>query len=199
MNYLAHAFLSHHQEGLLVGNFIADHIRGNKLLDYPEEIQQGIRLHRAIDHYTDTHEEFKKCKRLFYDGFEKYSGILVDIYFDYFLASGFEIHSEMALPDFSESVYKVYKKHVNLLPENSNRFLNYVLQNNIYNAYAHMGGIEKVLSHLSHRINHGTKLQQSLSIMQTHETEIQERFNRFFHDIKHEFALNSVNKIIPKI
>lgn len=198
MNYLAHAFLSHHQEGLLIGNFIADHVRGNKLLDYPEDIQRGIRLHRAIDHFTDTHEEFKKCKRLFYDGFEKYSGILVDIYFDYCLASDFHLHTDQPLEDFAVKVYDVYQKNTHIFPEHSNRFLNYVLQNNIYNAYARLEGIEKVLSHLSHRINHGAMLHHSLNIMQANQAEIQDRFSRFFESIKTEFNSQPSFNPIPE-
>ena len=188
MNYLAHAFLSNHQEGLLIGNFIADHVRGNKLLDYPDDIQMGIRLHRAIDYFTDTHEEFKKCKRLFYDGFEKYSGILVDIYFDYCLASNFHLHTDQLLETFAVKVYNVYQKNKQIFPEHSNHFLSYVLQNNIYNASARIEGIEKVLLHLSHRINHGAMLHHSINIMQANQAEIQDRFTRFFEDIKTEFA-----------
>lgn len=187
MNYLAHAYLSSHSEALMVGNFIADHVRGNQLLAYPDEIQEGIRMHRAIDAFTDAHSEFKSCKRLFYNGFEKYSGILVDIYFDYFLASGFQNHSILSLPEFTNKTYAVYVKHRNLLPENSNRFLNYVLQNNIYNAYASKEGIEKVLYHLSQRINHGTFLNQSISLLNQNQTEMQDNFNLFFDDLKLEF------------
>ena len=56
MNYLAHFYLSHHDENLIVGNYIADDIKGNKYLDYPQEIQKGILLHRLIDDYTDNHQ-----------------------------------------------------------------------------------------------------------------------------------------------
>ncbi len=187
MNYLAHAYLSSHNDALLIGNFIADHVRGNNLEFYPEKIQDGIRMHRAIDSYTDAHPEFKKCKRLFYNGFEKYSGILVDIYFDYFLASEFQNHSILSLPEFTNKTYAVYVKHRNLLPENSNRFLNYVIQNNIYNAYASKEGIEKVLYHLSQRINHGTFLNESIDLLNQHQQEMHENFNLFFADLKSEF------------
>src|SRR6476646_3841157 len=145
MNYLAHAFLSNNQKDLLVGNFIADHVRGNNFKEFPPEIVEGIRLHRRIDAFTDAHPLFKNSKRIFYDGFEKYSGILVDIYFDYFLAKNFSAYSSRPLDVFSKNVYEVYTNHAPLLPKSSSGFLDYVIRNDIYKAYSDLDGIEKVL------------------------------------------------------
>jgi acyl carrier protein phosphodiesterase len=189
LNYLAHAYLSNNDEGLLLGNFIADHLRGNNFEHLSEDIKKGIYMHRKIDQFTDEHPAFKKSKRFFYDGFEKYSGVLVDIYFDHLLAKDFISHSEKSLPDFTSHVYGVYEKNKEILPVNSERFLSYVLSNNIYFAYSKIEGIEKVLFHLSHRINHGVMLNASLPLFQKNEYELQENFDVFIKDIKAEFKL----------
>lgn len=180
MNYLAHALLSNNNKGLLIGNFIADHIRGNDFKSFPEEVIKGIQLHRRIDTFTDAHPEFKKSKRLFYEGFEKYSGVLVDIYFDHLLAKNFETHSETTLPEFSKNVYSVYSDHRHLIPQSSARFLDYVLQNNIYNSYAEIKGIEQVLNHLSHRIKHKSQLDESVKLFHKNKDELEANFNNFF-------------------
>jgi acyl carrier protein phosphodiesterase len=187
MNYLAHAFLSKNDKDLLIGNFIADHVRGNDFKRYPEKIVEGIRLHRKIDTFTDAHPEFKKSKRVFYQGFEKHSGILVDIYFDYFLARNFSGYSALSLDLFSENVYKVYSEHEHLLPESSSGFLKYVIKNNIYTSYSSLQGIQKVLFHLSHRINHAVKLDESVKLFVEHEAELLAYFNAFFKDAVSEF------------
>ena len=187
MNYLAHAFLSNNNRDLLIGNFIADHVRGNHFENLPPEIVEGIRLHRCIDSFTDAHPNFKASKRFFYKGFEKYSGVLVDIYFDYFLAKNFEKHSGILLPAFSENVYKVYIGCEHLLPQSSSRFLNYVVKNNIYTAYGSTYGIQQVLFHLSNRINHRVQLDESVILLKTNETALEENFNRFFEDVVLEF------------
>ena len=96
MNYLAHALFSNNEPNLLIGNFIADHLRGNDFTNYPTEIINGIYLHRKIDTFTDNHESFKASKRVFYDGYARYSGILIDIYSDHFLAKNFERYSELS-------------------------------------------------------------------------------------------------------
>lgn len=188
MNYLAHAFLSNNNEDLLVGNFIADHLRGNDFKNYPQEIVEGILLHRRIDSFTDAHEEFKKSKRFFYKDFEKYSGILIDIYFDHLLAKNFEIHSGVTLSDFSKNVYQVYANHQELLPKNSSGFLEYVIKNNIYTAYSDIKGIQRVLYHLSHHIKHQVQLDASIPIFIEKEKELQVNFDIFFKDIMNEFT-----------
>lgn len=191
MNYLAHAYLSNNDKDLLIGNFIADHVRGNEFSEFSEKIIEGIRLHRRIDTFTDAHPEFKKSKRLFYDGFEKYSGVLVDIYFDHLLAKNFDQHSKTNLESFSRNVYQIYIAHQHLIPQSSSRFLEYVISNNVYHAYADINGIERVLNHLSHRIKHKAQLDQSVSLFKQHEAELQFNFDHFLIDLKSEF--NSIS------
>lgn len=189
MNYLAHAYLSNNNEGLLLGNFIADHVRGNKFEHLSDDIKKGIVMHRQIDSFTDNHPLFKQSKRLFYKGFEKYSGVLVDIYFDHLLASNFAHYSIIELPVFTTNVYEVYKKNNHVLPYTSSRFLGYVLENNIYNAYSKIEGIEKVLFHLSHRINHGIMLNESVNMFTSHQEELSSNFKEFMKDIRKEFIV----------
>ena len=180
MNYLAHAFLSGNDQNLLVGNFIADHIRGNNFEGYSEEIIRGIKLHRQIDSFSDNHELFKVSKRIFYDGFEKYSGILVDIYFDYFLAADFGNYADVTLENFATKVYGVYRSHRALLPFSSQRFLEYVLKNDVYTTYANIEGIEKVLYHLSGRVGHNVRLDHSVKLFVQNEPDLKNNFREFF-------------------
>jgi acyl carrier protein phosphodiesterase len=187
MNYLAHAFFSNNDANLLIGNFIADHLRGNDFKDYPKEIINGIYLHRKIDTFTDNHDSFKASKRLFYNGYERYSGILIDIYSDHFLAKNFEKYSTLSLKDFSETVYKTYTVNQHHLPKSSANFLDYAIKNNIYHAYSSLEGIEKVLFHLSHRIKHGVMLNESITIFKEHEKELESNFEILFKDAISEF------------
>lgn len=189
MNYLAHAYLSNNDPDLLIGNFIADHLHGNNFKDLPENIQKGIFLHREIDFFTDNHPSFKASKRLFYNGFEKHSGILVDIYFDYFLAKKFNEHSPIPLPEFCKKTYLVYTQNVDILPQSSQQFLNYVLKNNIYESYGTIKGIETVLFHLSNRIKHNVWLNESITIFTKNEAELYQYFNLLFTDAKNNFNI----------
>jgi acyl carrier protein phosphodiesterase len=182
MNYLAHAFLSRNDKNLLLGNFIADHIRGNDFSAYPDEIISGINLHREIDAFTDTHPEFRRSKRLFYEGFEKHSGILVDIYFDHLLASNFSEYCGIPLEVFADRTYKVYTDYYAQLPLSSARFLDYVTKNKIYTSYANPEGIQKVLFDLSQRIKHGVRLDDSMKLFLNHKGLLENYFRIFFRD-----------------
>ena len=187
MNYLAHAFLSNNNTDLLIGNFIADHLRGNDFKNYSPQIIEGIYLHRRIDTFTDVHPNFKAAKRIFYNGFERYSGVLVDIYFDHLLAKNFSNYSKIPLKEFCDIVYNIYSESKHLFPKSSSNFLDYVLKNNIYYEYSSVAGIEKVLFHLSHRIKHGVMLNQSVEIFKEHEMELQENFEIFFNNALKQF------------
>ncbi|MDB6054042.1 MAG: hypothetical protein JWN25_1565 [Verrucomicrobiales bacterium] len=182
MNYLAHAFLSNQNAAHLVGNFMADHWRGNNFQNLPMEVVEGIRLHRKIDSFTDSHREFKKSKRVFYSGFEKYSGILVDIYFDHLLARQFLRYSSTSLEVFSEKAYSIYLEHREILPESGAEFLDHVVMNNLYEAYAKLENVELALKRLSLRTKHGVQLENSLRLFTEKETELVRNFEVFFEE-----------------
>jgi acyl carrier protein phosphodiesterase len=183
MNYLAHAFLSFNDEPIIVGNFIADHIKLAKAGHLPPEIKQGMLLHRRIDHFTDTHPLFIKSKRNFYEGFERYSGVLVDIYYDHVLAKNFSKYSKTDLETFTKNIYSVLQNNLQYLPESSVGFLNYAMKNNTFFEYSKIEGIELVLKHLSYRIDHGVFLNESLPLFLQHESSIEEDFFEFFEDL----------------
>ena len=93
MNYLAHFLLSKQNEALIVGNFIADDVKGNQYRKYPESIQQGILMHREIDTFTDNHPTVSNSKNLIRKYQKKYTPVVIDIFYDYFLASNFNNYS----------------------------------------------------------------------------------------------------------
>ncbi len=113
--------------------------------------------------------------------------MLVDIYYDHLLAKDFNTHSEVPLEPFTQQVYDVYVKHKDILPFNSERFLGYFLENDIYNAYSKEEGIEKVLFHLSHRIKHGTMLNESIVHFRNNRNEFNDYFSKFIEELKREF------------
>lgn len=191
MNYLAHAFLSNNDTNLLIGNFIADHIKLAKAQHLPEEIIKGIMLHRKIDHFTDTHPLFVQSKRFFYDGFERYSGVLLDIYYDNILAQNFSKFSDIPLQDFVWNTYDLLEKNSDHLPESSQRFLEYAKKNNTFFEYSKIEGIELVLKHLSYRIGHGIDLSGSIPLFIANKEKIEQDFLVFMEEMK-EFVKKEI-------
>ena len=116
MNFLAHIYLSDHNDDLAVGNFIADSVRGKDYLNFPAQIQKGILLHRAIDTFTDAHPIFRQSTKRLHSRYSHYSGVIVDIFYDHFLAKNWDIYCEIPLENFVAHFYKVLQSHHDILP-----------------------------------------------------------------------------------
>ena len=110
MNYLAHAYLSFGNPEITVGNLISDFVKGKKKFDYSEGVQRGITLHRNIDSFTDDSEATKKAKEVFRPAYRLYSGALVDVAYDHFLATDEKEFTPEALFRFSQDVYAIMDK-----------------------------------------------------------------------------------------
>ena len=105
MNYLAHIFLSGPNRKVQLGNFVGDAVKGSSYKNYPSDIAKGIQLHRAIDDYTDHHPAVCEVVHRLQPEFGRYSGVLLDICFDYLLASRFESFSGGSLRKYTRNFY----------------------------------------------------------------------------------------------
>lgn len=183
MNYLAHSFLSFGNNELIVGNFIADSMHGNNFSGLPAGIVKGIMLHRKIDSFTDTHPVYLSSKHRFRKDFDKYSGVLMDIIYDHFLAKDFERYSAIPLQEHASDIYRILQDNFDFLPENAKRFYGYMTERNILFHYSSLEGIETVLTHLSHRIRHRYELQLAMPILRREYEEIETEFGVFFEEL----------------
>jgi acyl carrier protein phosphodiesterase len=117
MNYLAHAYLSFDHPEIVTGNLISDFVKGKNKFNYPVNIQKGINLHRLIDQFTDTHEATKEAKEIFRPHYRLYSGAIMDVLYDHFLATDkTEFFTENSLFSFSQQVYVDLDKQFQWLP-----------------------------------------------------------------------------------
>ena len=183
MNYLAHTLLSFNKPDLIVGNFIADSLRGNKFEGLTEGIIKGVTLHRKIDSYTDSHPIYLTSKYRFRKDFDKYSGVLMDIIYDHFLAKNFSHYSALPLQQHADHIYKLLKQQDDYLPEPAKRFYEYMTERNVLFHYSTIDGIETVLTHLSHRIRHRYELANAIPLLKEHYKELEEEFFIFFDDL----------------
>lgn len=195
LNYLAHSYLSFENTELIIGNFIADSIVGNRFDGLTPGIIKGITLHRKIDSYTDSHPVFLTSKHRFTKDFGKYNGVLMDIIYDHFLAKNFHLYSANELQTYSSNIYKILDDHHQFLPENAKRFYNYMTERNVLYHYSTLNGIETVLNHLSHRIRHRYQLDLAIPVLKEHYEDIEQEFFAFFEEItafcKQQEELNS--------
>ncbi|WP_252108927.1 MULTISPECIES: ACP phosphodiesterase [unclassified Halomonas] len=87
MNFLAHAWLARQgSDGFLLGNVIADGVKGSDLAPWPSAVAAGIRHHRRVDAFVDSHARVKRVKAVAPAGHRRVAGIALDVLWDHFLA-----------------------------------------------------------------------------------------------------------------
>ena len=183
MNYLAHFYLSDYSENLIIGNYIADDIKGKAYLNYPLEIQKGILLHRKIDDFTDRHKTVLNSKNLIRHHQRKYTPVVMDVFYDYFLAKDWNTHSNDSLKDFTEYIYKTLFANRKHLPLKSQVRLPFMAKSNWLYNYKKIEGIDKALTGLSKRSKYANNMSQAHVILKEKEIELQQDFNLFFPEL----------------
>ena len=184
MNYLAHAYLSFNQPGILPGNRISDYVKGKKKFEYPEEVQKGISLHRAIDTFTDEHAATKEAKEIFRPAYRLYSGAFVDVVYDHFLATDANEFSEESLLDFSKQVYNTLDDYTAHLPEKFASSFPYMKQHNWLYNYRTLWGVEKSLGGVVRRATYLTESDTAFSLFEQHYQLLQRCYRHFWADLK---------------
>jgi len=149
MNFLAHTYLSGCNEEIIVGNFMGDYVKGRNYVLFPEQVKKGILIHRDIDTFTDMHLITRRSKLLVATKYSKYAGIIIDIFYDHFLASLWDEYSTLPLSEFVNRTYDLLKRNYQVLPEAIKRWFPTFLENNWMMAYTTVDGIELVLERMA--------------------------------------------------
>lgn len=184
MNFLAHIYLSGEDEGVTIGNFIADGIKGKKYLKYPSKIQQGILLHRAIDSYTDHHHIVKQSTKRLHKNYGHYSGVIVDILYDHFLAKNWEHYHDQDLESYVDDFYGMLRSNFEILPGRIQRMMPYMMADNWLLSYATVPGISKILQQMNVRTKGISKMNFAVLELEEYYAEFEEEFTDFFEELK---------------
>jgi acyl carrier protein phosphodiesterase len=184
MNYLAHAYLSFNDEPVMVGNLISDFVKGKKKFLYPDRIQKGITLHRAIDEFTDEHPVTKMAKNIFRPAYRLYSGAFVDVAFDHFLANDHTEFTEESLQQFSATVYTTLDHYSDYWPERFARMFPYMkIQDWLFN-YRTRWGTESSFGGLVRRARYLTESNTASRLFHEHYSALHECYKSFFPEVK---------------
>ena len=184
MNYLAHIFLSGGQPDVIIGNFIADSIKGSKYSSYPAEIQKGILLHRQIDTTTDAHPAFRKSTKRLHKNYGHYSGIIVDIFYDHFLAKNWSDYSDIPLADYIQTFYKLLRDNFELLPHNIQKMAPVMMEGNWLLIYAELEGIDRVLAGMNRRTKNRSGMDKAGQELKKYYTLFEADFRLVMKDLQ---------------
>lgn len=180
MNYLAHLYLADADHESLIGNLMGDFVKGPVPTELPCKRRLGVILHRKIDTFTDAHPTFITSKRRIGPPFGRYSGILIDLVYDHFLARHWSHYSDQALPDFCSTVYTALDDAYPTLPARMQRSVRYMLANDLLFSYRELAGIERALQGIERRLRRPSGLSLALIELETHYLALETDFSEFF-------------------
>jgi acyl carrier protein phosphodiesterase len=168
----------------MLGNFMADSIKGKKYLDYPKEFSNGIQLHRFIDSYTDSHEQVGVTKNRLRQAFGRYASPVSDIVYDHFLAVNFTEITGLNLHDFVHEVYGYMDANKTLMTPFIQEILPYMIKHNWLENYQHREGLNKIFKQFGRRIGVGDLLDSATDIVWGDYANYENDFRLFFPQLE---------------
>jgi len=185
MNFLAHLSLSGDNPRVMVGNFIGDFVKGRKSLEqFDADIVHGVGLHRAIDSFTDTHPVVTQSKRRLHAEFRHYAGVIVDVFYDHYLARNWSTYYEGELADFARHCYRTLEEHNTILPERVQHMLPYMKRDNWLVGYSYTDGIHQALSGMSRRTRYESGMDHAVEALRGHYDAFGEEFASFYPELQ---------------
>lgn len=188
MNHLAHLFLSSDNEEEMVGQFIADAVKGRDFNLYSEHVRNGILLHRWVDFFTDTHELVKELRAAYRPKLGLYSGVLIDLVFDHYLAKDFHVHAGRQLEEFQQYTFGVLNKHEESFPDRMKNYFFHMKDKEFMLKYAHPVGMAVIVRQMGLRNPRGESLIAAGDFFDDYVEMASPYFSVFFEDLKSSFA-----------
>ncbi len=194
MNFLAHIHLSGENKFIKIGNFMADGVRGKQYENFPPEIQKGILLHRAIDTYTDAHPLFRQSTKKLHSRYHHYAGVIVDMYYDHFLAKNWSDYHPESLALYSEKFYQSLLENHSILTSKTQYLLPYMMEYNWLVKYQSVPGLEGILSQMDRRTKNQSLMRFATEELVAHYDEFEAEFSLFYKEVQ-LFSKNKLNEL----
>jgi len=184
MNCLAHLYLSGDDSDLLCGNYIGDGVKGKQISNYSPQVQAGISLHRFIDNYTDNHPITAQARTVIRPYFRKYAGVVLDVYFDYYLGNQWNIHHPEPLPIFVENCHVLLDEFEPHMPAKMQHFFKYMKMYNWLLNYREPEALDKIFNGMARRTPFESNMEQAVVILHQHHRKLEVAFEDFFPELK---------------
>jgi len=183
MNYLAHLYLSEPTEEAWLGSLLGDFVKGPLDGRYNEDITRAITLHRKIDTFTDAHPVVLRSKTRVSAGRRRYAGIMIDMFYDHFLAKYWHEFRDEPLGEFSAKIYAVLDRRHNMLPDRLQYMAPRMAQSDWLASYAEVDSIHAALDRMGRRLKRENRLLNSADELLEHYPELEADFRTFMPQV----------------
>lgn len=167
----------------MVGNFIADQVKGKAFEQLSERVANGVIHHRKIDAFTDNHPIVKQAKRRMFGEYRHFSGVILDMFYDFFLASNWSQFSPMSLEDFSNECYQCMHENLYEMPASSQKIIKYMSTQDWLVHYQTISGIGEALGGISRRSSFSNQIDQSVMLLEKYRDVYEQEFFDFFEEL----------------
>ena len=183
MNYLAHLYLADNTDDSLIGNLLGDFVKGRPGQQYSESIVAGILHHRKIDAYADAHPDLRTSRGRIGRHMSRFSGIIVDVCYDHFLARYWDKYSHQDLTVFIQHAYSVLQNNWSILPERLQRILPYMVSENWLGGYIELKRVGSTLDRITRRLTRGQQFRGAIVEVEKNYVDLESDFLNFFPDL----------------
>lgn len=152
MNYLMHLYLSGTDPEILVGNLMGDFVKGRLDDSFPPGIRRGIEIHRKIDTFAAGNECFLRSKRRIDPSYGHFRAVMVDLFYDHFLARHWDDYSSVSLEAFVDDTYRTLLRYEIHLPPRLLEVLPRMFSRYWLLAYRETAGIDTAFRRMSERL-----------------------------------------------
>jgi len=182
MNYLGHLYFSNDDPELMLANLYGDFVKGRDLSSYPDIVQQGISLHRRIDHYIDSHPAVLELLHGLYAELPKIAGVAVDLYFDHLLAKNWTQYNPQPLSDFLQRFYDSIDFTSKGYSDHFQHMIRKLVESDWISSYARLEGLDKACRGVSARISFPNELKHGRAVFESNEKKISTTFALYMSD-----------------
>ncbi len=184
MNYLAHLYFSSGSQNSLYGNLLGDFVKGSSHGYLDQEIVDGIKLHRAIDKFTDSHSIVIQSKNRVSKERKRFSGIMIDVFYDHFLAMHWDNFSSSDFNIQTQQWYKKLNSETDIeLPERMQVTIRKMQENDLFSLYKTFNGVSMAINRISKRIRFENSLAGGGKELTDNYAELENDFHNFFPEL----------------
>ncbi|HTS52501.1 MAG TPA: ACP phosphodiesterase [Burkholderiales bacterium] len=183
MNFLAHAYLAADSDHAIVGSLMGDFVKGPLGDRYGAELTRALLLHRRIDTYTDAHDVVRQSRHRVSPARRRFAGVLVDVFYDHFLARHWEAYCDVPLERFTARVYALLYEHYALLPERLQAIATRMAASDWLASYRRVEAVGSALDRIGARLKRGNALLRSAEELLAQYDAFQADFAAFFPDV----------------
>lgn len=185
MNHLAHVVLAGSREGMRIGAFLGDHVKGRQSLhDLPPEWAGGVVLHRRIDSLSDGHGAVRELIEGMQPPWRRYGGVILDVLFDHMLTRHWRRFGVGSIESFADGIDALLDRHASRLPDRLVLFSRWAARRRLWVRYGDYEMIDEIFRRLARRHGRPGPLAEGIRVLEQMDTEIERAFLRLFPDLR---------------